>query len=81
MPPDTIRRHPDGSVDIDFYRVKAGRLRARAIRQVFRKASFARAALIVAVALAVIAMFLGPTPVGNESVGIGKSLEARAEIG
>jgi hypothetical protein len=80
MPPDTIRRHPDGSVDIDFYRVKAGRLRARAIRGFFRK-PFAKSALIVAAALAVIAMFLGPTPVGKESVGIGKSLEARVEIG
>ena len=31
-----IRRRPDGSIDIDFYRADATALRSRAIRDTFR---------------------------------------------
>jgi hypothetical protein len=48
MRPGELRRHPDGSIDHDFYRAKARALRTRAIRRLLRRT----AACVVTLALA-----------------------------
>jgi hypothetical protein len=34
---DDFRRHPDGSIDFNFYRRRARRLRRQAMRQLFKR--------------------------------------------
>jgi hypothetical protein len=66
-----IRRHPDGSLDLDFYRRRAARLRAKTKRHWFThhvpavNALFGNA-LFGAVVLAAIAFAIG-TPVGKNA--------------
>jgi hypothetical protein len=66
-----IRRHPDGSLDFDFYRRRAARMRAKTRRHWFERhvpavnALFGNA-LFGAVVLAAIAFAIG-TPVGKNT--------------
>ena len=79
MQPDQIRRHPDGSIDIDFYRAKANALRTQAIRDFVGKISFGVVAPFVAAALVVAALAIAPA---HDVAGkIRKALEAMVEIG
>ena len=81
MQPDEARRHPDGSIDYDFYRAKARALRGQATRDLLRAISLGKAALIVAAALAVAALAVAPAHWGDVAGGIRKALEAAAQIG
>jgi hypothetical protein len=48
MHTDATRRHADGSIDFDFYRRKAARLRTRAIRNTFARPGGARMIAVAA---------------------------------
>ena len=78
---DDIRRRDDGSIDIDFYRVRAGELRAQAMRDAVCRTPFTKAVAIVAAALAIAALFMAPHRTGGTSVDRGDNLEGPAEIG
>ena len=72
-----IRRHPDGSIDCDFYRASAHALRAQAVRKV----SLRGAASIGAAALAIAALVVMPAHVNALASAIRRVLEAALEIG
>ncbi len=77
-----IRRHPDGSIDCDFYRASAHALRAHALRaQAVRKVSLRGAASIGAAALAIAALVVMPAHVNALASAIRRVLEAALEIG
>jgi hypothetical protein len=74
---DDVRRHPDGSLDLDFYSRRAARLRTQAFRDfVAAKAALIRTALAVtAVAAALVVMpaadgrgWNGPKPTCNAAI-------------
>ncbi len=59
-----VRRHPDGSLDLDFYRRRAARLRVQAFRDfVAAKAGLIRTAMAVAAVAA--ALCVMPTADGR----------------
>ncbi len=66
MQPTYIRRNPDNSIDHDFYRRRAARLRAKAMRAVVRGTA-ARIRPLIAVAL-LIGMLLAIPTHGPEAV-------------
>jgi len=74
----TPRRHPDGSIDFDYYRGKASVLRTRTMRRTFRRVSPRAAGLVVVTALAVAAVALSPAR--GKDIAISNPLEARAGI-
>jgi hypothetical protein len=63
---DDLRRHPDGSVDVDFYRRRAARLRAQARRESLRANAVPLSKALVAVIIVAAAFFLAP---GAEGLG------------
>jgi hypothetical protein len=70
---DDTRRHPDGSIDFDFYRRRSARLRRRAMRDFVERQrllvgwpSLFRNALLGAAVLAAIALAIG-YPVGKNT--------------
>ena len=48
---DEFRRHPDGSIDFDFYRARATTLRRQAMRDAFTLRTGSAGALVMAGAL------------------------------
>ena len=74
----TTQRHPDGSIDFDYYRGRASALRARAIRRLFRSMSPRITGLVVVTALALAAVALSPAR--GRDAAMSKPLEARAGI-
>ena len=74
------RRHVDGSIDFDFYRRRAARLRARAIQKFLtRKAPAIARSLVAAAALAATVYFMpakdghdwnGPRPAGTTAASV-----------
>ena len=80
---EDIRRHPDGSLDFDFYRRRAAKLRAQARRQMFTgkvvpavKVSIAVAVLAVTVRLVPAADgsgWKGATPSGMASTALARA--------
>ena len=66
---DTIRRHPDGSIDFDFYRADAVALRRQAMRDAGMRNSVRRASVGVLTALALgISMLVAFAPRQGELV-------------
>lgn len=70
---DDTRRHPDGSIDFDFYHRRAARLRRQARRQLYKRARLPVGwqnvfcnALFGAAVMAAIAFAIG-TPGGNDT--------------
>jgi hypothetical protein len=61
---DDVRRHPDGSVDFDFYRRRAVRLRAQAQREFFKTNVVPLTKAIVAVVAIIAALYLTPAADG-----------------
>jgi hypothetical protein len=61
---DDVRRHPDGSVDFDFYRRRAARLRAQARREFFRTNAVPCSKVIIAVVAVAGALYLAPAADG-----------------
>jgi hypothetical protein len=53
---DHVRRHPDGSIDFDFYRRRAARRRAQAMRRLVSRVKLYRNPLVGVALLAAIAM-------------------------
>jgi hypothetical protein len=72
------RRHPDGSIDFDYYRGRASALRTRAFRRLFQRMSPRVAGLVVVTALALAAVALSPAR--GRDAALSKPLEARAGI-
>jgi hypothetical protein len=60
-----LRRHPDGSVDVDFYRRRAARLRAQARREFFETRAVTLTKAIVAVVIVAAALCVVPRPDGR----------------
>ena len=60
-----IRRHPDGSLDVDFYRRRAARLRAQAMRDVVATKVVPLAKALIAVAILAVALRLVPAADGT----------------
>jgi len=81
MQSDEIRRHPDGSIDYDFYRARAGALRSQAMQDLLRKITLRRAALVLTAALAVAALAIVPAHISDMASAIRRVLEAAVEIG
>jgi hypothetical protein len=73
----TPRRHPDGSIDFDYYRGRALALRRKSLRRTFRRVSLSTAGLVVVTALALAAVALSPA---RGTASASKPLEARAGI-
>jgi hypothetical protein len=61
---DDVRRHPDGSVDFDFYRRRTARLRSQAVREFFRTKVVPSTRAIVAVVAIAAALYLTPSADG-----------------
>jgi len=61
---DDVRRHPDGSADLDFCRRRAARLRTQAVREFFRSKTVPGTKVIVAVGAVVGALYLAPAADG-----------------
>ena len=73
MHADDTRRHPDGSIDFDFYRRRAARLRRQGRRDLYKRARLPVGwrnmlcnALFGAAVMAAIAFAIG-TPGGNSA--------------
>jgi hypothetical protein len=60
MQPTYVRRHPDGSIDYDFYRRRAARLRSEKVRKSVRGMARMLRPLI-AIALLLGTLFATPT--------------------
>jgi hypothetical protein len=67
MRSDKLRRHPDGSIDHDFYRAKARALRTRAIRRLLRRTAACIVVLALAGAGAVARVWRGRPPFPRRS--------------
>jgi hypothetical protein len=59
-PQDDVRRHPDGSVDVDFYRRRAARLRAQARHEFLQTKAVPLTKAIVAIVIVATALWLAP---------------------
>jgi hypothetical protein len=59
-PQDNVRRHPDGSLDVDFYRRRAARLRARAQREFLHTKAVPLTKALVAAVIIAAALYLAP---------------------
>ena len=64
-PQQDIRRHPDGSLDVDFYRRRAAGLRAEAMRELFRARAVPVAKTVIAAAVVAAALSVVPTADGT----------------
>jgi hypothetical protein len=73
---DDIRRHPDGSVDFDFYRRRAARLRSQAVREFLRTKARPLTKAIVAAVIVAVALCLMPGPDGHGWNGAKPHLDA-----
>jgi hypothetical protein len=73
---DDIRRHPDGSLDFDFYRRRAARLRSQAVREFLRTKALSLTKAIVAVVIVAVALCLMPGPDGRGWNGAKPHLDA-----
>ena len=60
-----IRRHPDGSLDFDFYRRRAARLRRRAMRDALKAKAAPLARVLVAAAILAVTVCLVPSADGT----------------
>src|SRR5262245_34316702 len=60
-----IRRHPDGSLDFDFYRRRAARRRVQARREVFGGKVVPAAKVAIAVAILAVTVCLVPAADGS----------------
>ena len=60
-----IRRHPDGSLDVDFYRRRAVALRARAKRDTLRNKAVPLAKVLVAAGILAVTLYLVPSADGT----------------
>jgi len=63
-PCQDIRRHPDGSLDFDFYRRRATKLRRQARRKFLRANAVPLTRALIAVAAIVAALYLAPAADG-----------------
>jgi hypothetical protein len=65
---DTIEvRHPDGSIDFDFYRARARALRSRALLDAFRPNGLFRFGLMSLAGLAALALVAGSQTDSHEA--------------
>ena len=51
---DDVRRHPDGSIDFDFYRAEAVQLRRQALRDALRSANAGTSVMAGALGFAIV---------------------------
>jgi hypothetical protein len=70
---DTVRRHPDGSIDFDFYRAGATALRRQAMEDAFKLKSAARLMALSAAALAVATLIAWAPGSGSKPVATAAS--------
>ena len=54
MQSDNIHRHPDGSIDVEFYRRGAHRMRAQAMREFITAATTRKAGIVAAIVIAAV---------------------------
>jgi hypothetical protein len=80
---DDVRRHPDGSIDFNFYRRRAARRRAQAMRRLVSRVTLHRNPLVGVAVLAAIAMAIGTpgTPGGRHAPDAGLAGQQSAPIG
>jgi len=60
-----IRRHVDGSLDVDFYRRRAARLRRQAMRDMLKEKAIPLARVLVAAAILAVTVYLVPAADGT----------------
>src|SRR5262245_12905970 len=60
-----IRRHADGSLDVDFYRRRATRLRKQAMRDTLKRKAVPFARVLVAAAILAVTAYLMPAADGT----------------
>ena len=60
-----IRRHPDGFLDVDFYRRRAARLRRQALHDTLRAKAVPLTRVVVAAAILAATVYLTPAADGT----------------